>query len=489
MKAFLTVAISILFFPLFGQSLGVSVSPVLFQVDSMSAMELNFQYYGKSLKFDTLFAAKEPDVRAAVEVTSLFKKNAEIVKFDRYKINIPIEDNQTEFLDTRSYVLSPGEYELEIEFVDHFNPESTHTHTETILVPEINLDSAGISGIKLLARLETFTGQEEDEAFLKNGVIMEPLPHQFYNRRLNTLSFYVELYRLGKLGLDNYILRTEIFSLKKGDWKEVLTTYQKLADPKETEPIAKKIDISRLASSTYKLTVSLIDGAKTDWLSRSVVFVQSNPEMDEVLKEKLLSGEVDNFFDGIDEEKLLYSLRALAMKLGGDDQQTVNNLIRKEDYASMRDFLFRYWINEDPIQPERAYKEFMRLIDAIDQKFYSAFRHGFETDRGMIYLRYGPPMRIISRENDQGAVPYEIWTYDRVDVNNQVDVKFVFYNPTLAGDEFQLLHSNARNEIRNPQWLGEIYNVGDQLDGSNPVDARGVQDNFQREAARIFNDN
>lgn len=489
MKTLFSVVISILFLPLFGQSLGVSVSPSIFQVDSVATMELNFQYYGKSLQFDTIFAAQEPDVRAAVEVTTLFKKESEIVKFDRYKINIPVKEGQTEFLDSRTYTLVPGEYNLEIEFIDHFNPDNTHIHSETINIPKIDLDSAGISSIKLLARLEAFTGQVEGAAFLKNGVIMEPLPHQFYNRRLHTLSYYVELYRLAKLNLDNCILRTEVFSLTNNEWKEVLTTYQKLSDPKETEPVAKKIDISRLPSSTYKLTVSVIDGAKKDWLSRSVVFVQSNPEMDDVLQEKLLSGEINNFFDELDEEQLLYSLRAVSMKLGGDEQQTVNNLISNDDYASMRDYLFRYWIKENPIQPERAYQEFMRLIDAIDQKFYSAFRNGFETDRGMIYLRYGPPMRIITRENDQGAVPYEIWTYDRVDVNNQVDVKFVFYNPNLAGDEFQLLHSNARNEVRNPQWLGEIYNVGDQLDGPNTVDARGVQDNFQREAARIFNDN
>jgi GWxTD domain-containing protein len=237
------------------------------------------------------------------------------------------------------------------------------------------------------------------------------------------------------------------------------------------------------------LTISVIDADKKELLHTSTVFVQSNPEIDSKLKEKLFSGEMDNFFESMEEEELEYAIRAVAMKAGGDDQLTINNILNKEDYESMRDYLFRYWIDKDPIQPEAAYNRFMRLIDALDQKFYSAFRNGFETDRGMIFLRYGPPTRVITRENDQGAVPYEIWTYDRVDVNNQVDVKFVFYNPSLAGDSFVLLHSNARNEIRNPQWLGRIYNVGDQLEGDNYLDARGVRDNFQREAARIFNDN
>jgi GWxTD domain-containing protein len=291
------------------------------------------------------------------------------------------------------------------------------------------------------------------------------------------------------LPIEHYILQTEISSRKKDDWNQELTTYQKLDQPSGVVPIAKNIDIAGLPSNTYRVSVRLIDAKKKIWLERSAIFVQSNPYRDSIVQEKLLSGELNNFFDTVENERVLYSLRALAMKLGGQEQETINNMIQKDDYESMKDYLFRYWIGEDPIQPQLAYRDFMRMIDAIDQKFYSGFRNGFETDRGMIYLRYGPPMRIITRENDQGAVPYEIWTYDRVDMYNQVDVKFVFYNPNIAGDQFQLLHSNARNEVRNPQWLTEIYNIGDQFDGPNSVDARGVQDNYQREAARIFNDN
>ncbi|NBC24178.1 MAG: hypothetical protein GVX78_01005 [Bacteroidetes bacterium] len=333
-------------YTLFSQSVGVSISPVLFEVDSQANLELNFQYYGNSLKVDSFLAAREPAARAAVEVTTLFKQDQKIAKYDRYKINFPIKEDQKEFLDIRRYRLQPGTYNLEIDFVDHYNPDSRYTHTEVIQIPEIDLTKAKISGVKLLARLEPLSSEDSDTSFLHNGVIMEPLPHQFYNPRLNTLNYYLEFYRLPSLGLDNYVFRSEIFSLKKGEWNEVLTTYQKLSPSNAIEPLAKKLDISSLPSDTYKLKVSLIDGSKKEWLSRSVVFVQSNPQMDADMQEKLLSGEIDNFFDTLPEEDLLYSLRAVAMKLGGKGQKTVNNLVRKKDYESMRDFLFRYWIKK-----------------------------------------------------------------------------------------------------------------------------------------------
>ena len=488
-RIYFSIIVALILNATYVHALSVSISPVVYQADSNSLIELDFHYYGKSLKRDTIYAAKKPKIRSSIEVTLLFKRNADIVKFDRYKLNLPVDRGRTDFLDSRIYSLDPGTYQLEIEFVDHFDTTNVYFHQESLEIPSIDFDTAEMSGIKMLARLENFSGVEKDEGFVKHGVVMEPLPHRFYNSRVNTLSYYTEFYRLEKLPIEHYILQTEISSRKKDEWNQELTTYQKLDQPSGVVPIAKNIDIAGLPSNTYRVSVRLVDAKKKIWLESSAIFVQSNPYRDSIVQEKLLSGEMNNFFDTVENERVLYSLRALAMKLGGQEQETINNMIQKDDYESMKDYLFRYWIEEDPIQPQLAYRDFMRMIDAIDQKFYSGFRNGFETDRGMIYLRYGPPMRIITRENDQGAVPYEIWTYDRVDMFNQVDVKFVFYNPNIAGDQFQLLHSNARNEIRNPQWLTEIYNIGDQFDGPNSVDARGVQDNYQREAARIFNDN
>ncbi|HPG73539.1 MAG TPA: hypothetical protein PLM49_04550, partial [Bacteroidales bacterium] len=35
------------------------------------------------------------------------------------------------------------------------------------------------------------------------------------------------------------------------------------------------------------------------------------------------------------------------------------------------------------------------------------------------------------------------------DENNK---KFVFYNTALAGEEYELLHSDVKGELRNPNW-------------------------------------
>jgi hypothetical protein len=75
-------------------------------------------------------------------------------------------------------------------------------------------------------------------------------------------------------------------------------------------------------------------------------------------------------------------------------------------------------------------------------------------------------------------------------VTNQRNVKFLFYNPTLAGDDFVTLHSTARGEISNPRWERDLYarNAGEQYDGDNYQDATQMQRNVNRNARVYFED-
>ncbi|MCF0206328.1 MAG: GWxTD domain-containing protein, partial [Bacteroidales bacterium] len=75
---------------------------------------------------------------------------------------------------------------------------------------------------------------------------------------------------------------------------------------------------------------------------------------------------------------------------------------------------------------------------------------GFETDRGVIFLQYGMPNHIFQSQIEPGAYPYEIWQYYRIGEEN--NCKFVFYNPSLVGENFELLHSNKLGELKTFNW-------------------------------------
>ena len=80
--------------------------------------------------------------------------------------------------------------------------------------------------------------------------------------------------------------------------------------------------------------------------------------------------------------------------------------------------------------------------------------------------------------------------YYNFPVTNQTNVKFLFYNPSLAGEDYIMLHSTARGEIQDPKWERKLYsrNLTEYVDGDNYNDATGVQRNLGHRAREYFTD-
>jgi hypothetical protein len=71
---------------------------------------------------------------------------------------------------------------------------------------------------------------------------------------------------------------------------------------------------------------------------------------------------------------------------------------------------------------------------------------GWRTDRGRIYLKYGPPSAVLSRPQPASANPYEVWRYEK-----QRLLKFVFLDLTRFGN-YALIWTDDRFEASRPDW-------------------------------------
>jgi hypothetical protein len=80
---------------------------------------------------------------------------------------------------------------------------------------------------------------------------------------------------------------------------------------------------------------------------------------------------------------------------------------------------------------------------------------GYATDRGRVYLQYGPPNTMSDHYAEPSAYPYEIWHYYKL--GSQSNRKFVFYNPDLVSNDFVLLHSDAQGELPNSRWEMDLH--------------------------------
>jgi len=94
-------------------------------------------------------------------------------------------------------------------------------------------------------------------------------------------------------------------------------------------------------------------------------------------------------------------------------------------------YFYELWKDMDPT-PETEYNELMdeyyKRVSYANENF-DGWKEGWETDRGMIYILFGPPDRI-ERTNPSMAnsTSFQIWTY------NKINKQFIFKDQNGFGD-------------------------------------------------------
>lgn len=106
--------------------------------------------------------------------------------------------------------------------------------------------------------------------------------------------------------------------------------------------------------------------------------------------------------------------------------------------AARDSLIAEFWRQRDPEPDTPANKlreEFYRRVAFADMRFAAvgSGKAGWETDRGRIYIKYGPPKEVHHQMAEQGSPPYEIWFYP------DLDLYFVFRDKTGSGD-FELVN-------------------------------------------------
>jgi GWxTD domain-containing protein len=121
------------------------------------------------------------------------------------------------------------------------------------------------------------------------------------------------------------------------------------------------------------------------------------------------------------------------------------------DLKTRQQFFYNFWLSRDQLNPEKAWMDYYAQVMIVNKVYKTQISQGYETDRGRVYLKYGPPNVISESYNEPSSYPYEIWHYYQLG-DNQRNKKFVFYSIDLVTNNFQLLHSDAIGEISNYKW-------------------------------------
>jgi GWxTD domain-containing protein len=110
-------------------------------------------------------------------------------------------------------------------------------------------------------------------------------------------------------------------------------------------------------------------------------------------------------------------------------------------------FIKQFWLRRDPT-PDTVENEFKeehyRRIAYSNERFRTVSRRpGWQTDRGHMYIVYGPPDQIESHPSgDAGTSPFEVWRYRHIEgIGDNLFVTFI--DRTGTGD-YHLTPGNAR---------------------------------------------
>jgi GWxTD domain-containing protein len=110
-------------------------------------------------------------------------------------------------------------------------------------------------------------------------------------------------------------------------------------------------------------------------------------------------------------------------------------------------FIEQFWLRRDPtpgtVENEFKQEHYRRIVDATQHFRAPSGRSGWRTDRGHMYILYGPPDEIESHPSGtQTSYPFEDWKYWHVEgVGDNLFFKFI---DRMRTGDYRLAPGNAR---------------------------------------------
>lgn len=391
--------------------------------------------------------------QGSIGITIIIKQGEKVYKAEKFNLLSPeIKDTISfnNFLDQKRFKLPNGKYTLQLVILDNNNSANKDVVNQDF---EINFPSNAIS-VSDIIFLESYTKAKTQNQFIRNGFEMIPFVNNFLPTNVNKLTYYAEIYNTQKIAPDESFLLSYYIQNAEGLNKLNSFIQQKKILSKDVIILLNEFDISLLPSGNFYLVIEVKNRNNEIIASKSNYFQRSN---------KSLGGDIsaiagiaydNSFVAKYNKEQLVENIKCLAPITNQNERDYTKTLLANNDEIQMRQYLIYFWEKRNPGESAKKWEEYEQQVKIVNEKYSSAYAKGYDTDRGIIFLRYGPPNNIRQNDYDNRAYPYEIWQYYKVKTFS--NRKFVFFSPDNIRNEMVLLHSNLAGERNDPQWKYKI---------------------------------
>ena len=437
----------------------------LFGYSAFYLPENDKPYVETYLRFDAWSLNLVPDesgqYRATVEVTIVVRKGDTVAYVKKYDLHSPYtssaEANNFTFFDLQRFALDNGIYDLQLTLRDKASEQPPAVINDRLVV-YFQKGAPSMSNIQLMS---SATPTVETNMLSRNGYDMLPYISDFVPAQITMLHPYIEVYNLDKeLGDTPYVIYLTIEQKETGRRIAAYDTFISRPAAKQLDPIWGSIDIATLPSGNYNLMAE-VRNLKGEMLKRKrISFQRSNPG---ISSDEITENQVAASFVGLitDESKLSYYIRALYPISSPNEVRIADHLLKEGNMAEKQTFFYRFWTDRDMMDPESKWNQYLVRLTYVDEHYSYPKTPGYMTDRGRVYLQYGPPDYVRDEKNFVGALdieglgqihylPYQLWRYNRME-NDFPNRVFLFWDEFRSG-YYKLLNSNARGEIIMPNW-------------------------------------
>jgi len=350
------------------------------------------------------------------------------------------------FMDVFAFELDPGSYALQVETTDEV-AQKRGEYNLTIEVPEYGSELI-MSEIELATQVKKATTKSNFS--IKNNMEILPNPSHTYGLIQPLLYFYFEVYNL-TLNEDGHNRYKYHYYISDSDGNRLRDFPEKIKST--SSPIIAETggtNIITLSTNNYFIVVEIEDVLSRKKLISRKAFSVERPSRDSsknIVKARLggfeeyLNFTNDELIDEFDKVKYI-----------AIDQEV--DIFEGLDEEGMKRFLAEFWNRRDPdptTEVNEYKREYFENLEYADLNYGNAYRQGWKTDRGRVLLVYGKSDEVERYPSSMDSTPYEIWQYYGLEGGSI----FVFADLTGYGS-FELLHSNYRNEIKDPSWRQRI---------------------------------
>lgn len=426
---------------------------------------------------NSLYLKPNPNnkLQAEIEIQLNFTQNGEIVNGMKYKLSSPEFDDSAKiynFVDQQRFELAQGNYGIELIMTDLNAPKPFPFAGKDSIKVAFSGSLIDFSSIQLV---ESYKKTETPNILTKSGYDLTPYVANFYPENLNRLIYYSEIYNTDKVASANETF--VVFSyIEDYDSEQKITgfnTFNKFT-AKNVIVCFNEFNITELPSGNYNLVLELRNKSNLVVATNKAFFQRSNPKY-QIKTEDLATVNVENtFVTAITNKDTLQEYIRFLSPISNQMEMTfASNSLKTADVALMQKFFYNFWKHRDNLNPDAAWQAYHEQVILVNKMYRTTSMKGYMTDRGRVYLKYGKPNQLSKFENEPSMYPYEVWQYYKLDQRN--NRKFVFYNPDLVTNNYQLIHSDAIGERRDDRWQVKLAKRNNAI---NNLDQNTTPNNF-----------